>query len=306
MLKSKEEYLLEILKYPEEDNAIYLLEKFNEYSGLFVRNRKVLFLVKTNLEKNDAIKTEYLNLYSKLYVAPVAKESQFEAGEYNIIEYNGNFEDVVFKSYLELCSIYSNNFDKINFVDFFYSLVNMFQIPQEQQYKNLTGFYGELAFLSECLKNDVNYTDNWHYGSDSNAKYDFVFENCNADVKTILTDEIIVKLKYNQLFNKDKNYLIVTQLTKDNSGKSLNELLNSLKENLEIKNNYNFWLKVEKEKLRISQRSFEEERFSLRNIYIYDVKDINPFVGIADNVMNITFDIDLLESEYISVEKFLK
>ena len=114
MLKSKEEYLLEILKYPEEDNAIYLLEKFNEYSGLFVRNRKVLFLVKTNLEKNDAIKTEYLNLYSKLYVAPVAKESQFEAGEYNIIEYNGNFEDVVFKSYLELCSIYSNNFDKIN------------------------------------------------------------------------------------------------------------------------------------------------------------------------------------------------
>ena len=57
MLKDKEFYINELNKYPEDDNLVYLIEKFCDNAGLFVRNKKILYLVKTEEEKIKSIKT---------------------------------------------------------------------------------------------------------------------------------------------------------------------------------------------------------------------------------------------------------
>ncbi len=306
MLKDKEFYINELNKYPEDDNLVYLIEKFCDNAGLFVRNKKILYLVKTEGEKIKSIKTEYLNMFSNVCVSPVTEKSNFSAGNYNIIEFNGKFDDVVFNSFLELCYIHSQNINSVKFVEFFNSLVNMFQIPHEQRYKDLLGFYGEILFLIKCKSLGYNIIDNWHKGEHNNCKYDLVFKLCNADIKTVISQELIVTLKHNQLFNSDKNYLILMQLEKNNSGKTLNELLFELKNDNSIGYNYKFWVKVEKEKLKISPRDMEEERFSFKNCFIYDTSAINPFPTIPLKVTEIKYDLDLIDDDGCPLDEYIK
>lgn len=305
MLKDKSYYIGLISQY-KEDDVIYLVDEFCKDAGLFIRNNKFLYLVKDGSEIQNAIKTEYLNLFSKVDISPVSNNHTFPSGEYSLLEFNGNINDEMFNSFLELCYLHSQNVRNVNIFDFFNSLISLFQIPHEQQYKNFLGFYGEIELIVQSLLRNKNLISNWHVGETDNCKYDFVFKNCNAEIKTIVSQELIVTLKHNQLFNKDKNYLILVQLEKNNSGKTLKELLQQLKEINTVKNDYEFWLKIEKERLKIDKRSFEEEKLSLVDIYVYNANMIKPFEKIPTNVTKLNYDLDVIDFDSIALENFLK
>ena len=119
------------------------------------------------------------------------------------------------------------------------------------------------------------------------------------------TEEKIVKLKHNQLFNGDKNFLVVIQLEKSNAGNSLDDLLNMFKKIDILKNNYEFWIKVEQEKNRISKTSSSEEKFTFRGIYVYLADEINPMTQPSDLLSEIQYNYDLTSVKSYGIEKLL-
>lgn len=307
MLENKEKLLEVLSQYNENDDNVYLVNKFCDDAGLFIKSKKYLYMVKSESEKLASIKTDYLNIFLKVRVSPITTNSQFPAGEYDILEFNRDVHDDVFDSFLELCYLHSQNIGNVKFSDFFKSLISLFQTPHEQQYKNYLGLYGEISFLVNALKSGRNLIDNWHTGEEANAKYDLVFNKANADIKTILSKELIVTLKHDQLFNSDENYLVVMQLEKNNSGKTLRELIDYLQNNDEVRNNYMFWLKLENEKMKIDKRKLSEEKLSFVKCYVFYAKDVNPFNEIPNNITKLNYDMDLSESElFIDADAFLK
>lgn len=304
MLKSSIDLINILNTYPSDD-SVYLVEKLNENTGFFVKNKKCLYLSIGNEIKNSAIKTEYLNLFTNVFVSPISEYAQFKEGNYNILEFNRDVSDELFETFINLCRVHADNLKDVSFNDFFYALVNLFQIPPEQKYKNLIGFYGELQFIKYCINKGINVAEFWHKNSFSYSKYDFIFNNFNIEIKTIITEEKIVKIKHNQIFNSDKNFLVVIQLEKSNAGSSLNDLLDIFKRNDLLKNNYEFWIKVEQEKNRISKTSSIEEKFSFRDISVYFNNDINPMQEISELLTEIQYNYDLTSIKEYGIDKLI-
>lgn len=304
MLKKTIDAMAVLDKYPVDD-SVYLVEKLADGVGFFIKNKKFLYLSIGSGNKNDVIKTEYLSLFTNVFVSPISKDAQFKEGNYNILEFNRDVTDELFETFINLCRVHAENIEDVSFNDFFYALVNLFQIPPEQKYKNLIGFYGELQFIKYCVDNGINISEAWHKNSSSYSKYDFVLKNSNIEVKTIITEEKIVKLKHNQIFNGDKNFLVVIQLEKSNAGNSLDDLLTTFKQIDQFKNNYEFWIKVEQEKNRISKISSTEENFAFRGISVYLADEINPMTQPSDLLSEIQYNYDLTSVKSYGIEKLL-
>lgn len=291
------------------DDLIYLVEKLSENSGFFISNGHLLYIVKNyEHEKPQSVSTEYLNLNTNVEIRAFAEKQQFESGKYNIIEYipkvNGYF-DADLESFVNLCSAHALYMDSNNFIKFFYSLINIFQYPDKQDYKNLIGLFGELSvikFIYEQTGYDISST--WHK-TGSTGKYDFVLDKMNIEVKSSISTEKDVAIKHNQLFNNDNNYLAVVYLEKNNCGISTNQLLHELFSNPNCCNNYNFAINVEKEKKRISPTDADNVLFSVRNIFFYYAKEINPFNSVPDNVTSLSYKLNLSDSNKIEINSIL-
>lgn len=295
----------EIISSLPEDDLLYLVKKLTDKAGFFVSSKHLLYVV-SNCDREDSqsINTEHLQLNTNVDIHAFADNQQFKSGKYNIIDFippEGGYSDDDLQSFLNLCSAHALYMDARNFTKFFYSLINIFQIPAEQAYRNLVGLFGELSIIKYVFEKAGKDISSYWHKTGSNAKYDFVLNRYNIEVKTSLSLDLVVEIKHSQLFNNNKNYLAVVLLEKDNSGRSLNQLIQSLLSAPNYCNNYNFAINIEKEKKRVSTNDAENEFFSVRKVVFFNSDDINPFSSIPNEVDSLSYKLDLSDKNPIDL-----
>lgn len=299
--------ILDLLVKIPYDHSLYLIEEINENSGFFAENGKLFYLV-WNIESltHESIDTEFLTLNTNVNVTAVKNNQSFKDGYYNSIMFKGDMYDGNIESFIKLCSIYSQNAQEISFKKFFYSLINLFQFPKDQQFKNLLGLYGELKFIEYVYKElGFDISPQWHKDG-SYSKYDFTCKMANFEVKTIQSEELIVTIKHNQLFNEDKNYLVVISAEKNNCGETVNQLIKKLQSAEKFCNNYNFNFNIEKEKKRISPIEVNTILFTVKDICIYYASAINMFSNIPESITNLKYSLDLSLKKSVAISQILE
>ncbi|MCQ2375682.1 MAG: PD-(D/E)XK motif protein [Salinivirgaceae bacterium] len=291
--------LLYRIKECPHDDTLYLLEKISNGGGFFALNGNFLYMVpNTEACTSQNIKTEYLRLQTSTHISAFnVSTPSFGNGYYNFIElFIAEKDNCVenISAFVNLCVSYAVNSDEIDFISFFDSLVKIFQLPPEQQYKNLIGLYGELSvikFFFENFREDLSLY--WHTEG-VNSKIDIVTPYISIEVKTTPSNLFVFKLKHSQLFdNTSKTYLAAVSISENNSGESLNELVEEMLNHTEYCNSFSFALNLEAEKRRISPREAESRRFQIKNIKLYSAKDICPFPVIPDIISDLSYKIDL-------------
>lgn len=291
-------FLYRIKECPHDD-TLYLLEKVSSGGGFFALNGNFLYMVpNTTVCTSQNIKTEYLRLQTNTHISAFNVSSQsFGNGYYNFIElFIAEKDDCVenLAAFINLCISYAFNSDEIDFISFFDSLVKIFQLPPEQQYKNLIGLYGELLVIKFYFENFGEDLSRYWHTEGVNSKIDIVTPYINIEVKTTPSNLLVFKLKHSQLFdNTAKTYLAAVSILENNSGESLNELVEEMLNHTEYCNSFSFALNIEAEKRRISPKEAESRRFLFKNIRIYNAKDICPFSVIPDIISDLSYKIDL-------------
>lgn len=293
-------HILDKITHIPQDSTLYLLEKLPCGTGLFASNGNILYLV-PNTENCSAvsIKTEYLRVETNIFVSAFNPSvSSFENGYYNYVELQlSTLNDVEtnLSAFVNLCLAHANYTHGEDFLSFFDSLVSLFQLPREQQYKNLIGLMGEMSLIEYVYQNyKEDISEYWHTDGVS-SRLDFTCPYANLEVKTTSTDSLSFAIKHNQLFaNPEKNYLVAVEIEENNSGRTLNELIANLQDNPDICNSLRFNVNVEKEKRRISITEMNSRRFVIKNINAYRAKDINPFVNIPNCVEDLSYKLNLL------------
>ena len=291
--------LNKILSVPK-DNMLYLIEKFPGNTGLFASNGNVLYMV-----LNDEscpymnVKTDFLNLHTNIFVSAFNSSApSFESGYYNSVELlltEPNDREANLSAFINLCLAHSTYMKGQNFISFFDSLVSLFQLPREQQYKNLVGLMGELLLMEYIYLNfKEDLSQYWHVGGVS-SRLDFTCPYANFEVKATTTDSQSFTVKHNQLFvNSEKNYLVTVSIEENNSGCTLEEIITRMLKDSNYCNNLRFSVNVEKEKRRVSPSEINSRRFVLKKINAYHATDINPFVNVPNCIEDLSYKLNLL------------
>ncbi len=289
------------------DGSIYLIDKLSDISGFFMVKGHLLYMVYNSEEtSHQNLSTEYLKLNTNIDIVSVKNDQKFKTGKYNLLEIipvANEYPDELLSSFINLCISHTTYMNAKNFVSFFYSLISLFQTPKEQNYKNLVGFIGELFLLKSFAEDyDFDISDYWHtYGSSDN--YDIVLPKCNIEIKTTSSEDELITIKHIQIFNTENNYLASIIINEDNSGMSLNELINNMLSNHKCFNSFNFSLNIEKEKRRVSPVDAETKRFILKEISIYRAETINPFKNIPDEISNLSYKMSLMDKPQVNIDE---
>ena len=306
--------MLEIVKNTlatcPRDSGIYLVYKLSDVSGFFMSEKHLIYMAYNNESvSHQSLATEFLRLNTNIEITAIENDHQFESGKYNVIEIlpvDGSYDDANLDSFVNLCVAHTKFMGASAFVKFFYSLVNLFQYPKEQTFKNLVGFFGELSFLNYAsMVLNVDFSNKWHV-SGSMDKYDIALDSCNLEIKTTMSADELIEIKHSQLFNSDKNFLVTVMIEENTGGKTIKSLLAEMQTHAAHFKSYNFALNVEKEKKRISPIDAETKRFILKAVTIYDAGEINPFQNIPDNISKLTYKLDLAGVSTVELDTLIK
>lgn len=295
------EQLLNKIRSVPKDNTLYLLEKFPCETGLFASNGNVLYMVRNNEHcASMNVKTDFLNLDTNIFVSAFNQSvSSFENGYYNSVELElSESSDIEanFSAFVNLCLAHSTYMRGKDFLSFFDSLVSLFQLPREQQFKNLVGLMGELLLIEYVYQNFKEDLSLYWHNEGSYSRLDFTCPYANFEVKTTLKGSLNFTIKHNQLFvNSENNYLVTVSIEENNSGRTLEELITMLLQNPVICNGLNFSVNIEKEKRRISPSEITSRRFVLKKISVFRATDINPFVNVPDCIEDLSYKLDLIQ-----------
>jgi len=290
----------------KNDEYFYLLYFINPISGLFVNKNRIFYAIKNfqNI-KTENIKTDLLALQTNRLIITTDNNNSLESGYYNLIEFKDDINSENFDSFISLCIMHSNIADEKPINSFFNSLINLFQVPREQHYRNIVGLFGELYFIKYIYDTyNINIVNYWHQ-MDSNDKFDFKFKNMYVEVKTTLKNNPIVKIKHQQIFNynADKLYLVVNQIQENYSGKTLLELSEEIKLFCDNTTQYVFALKMEEEKRKITLFDYKNKKFSVNNLSIYKVSNLKTINDIPTYISDIKYSYDFTTIDSISFDK---
>lgn len=288
-----------------ESDSLYLLSKLSEDTGFFFLKGQVLLLTSNVNEKNNTTRdTEKLTLSTRVYIEAVENDHTFSNGYYDYVLFKGTSEESDFDMFIKICCLYINSVETVSLKEFFYTILEMFQMPGEQQYKNLIGLYGELCVLKNLYEaKGKNMSRYWH--NNSSDKNDYVGEDLIIEVKTTMSKLLEVKLKHDQLFSKDGIILAVVQLDEDNGGCSLTELITTITGYEEFKNDFIFQVKLAKEMKRISPVEADDRHFTLLQIKYYNNMDIPTISDIPDGMSCISYNYALAFVNDIDIDNFL-
>lgn len=276
------------------EDTIYLIEKITDSIGFFAYNKHFVFLELNDTKDNSSnIKTEYLSLYINIKISSENVKNSFNDGNYNVIVYEGMYNDENFESFVSLCKVYALNSDELSFKDFFNSLVSLFQLPKEQKILNGIGLYGELKLIQFVKDNyNVDLTKYWHINGVF-SKHDFNYKDLKIECKTTVSSKNIITVKHEQLFNSDKCILVKINCDLDNDGESIENLQQKLLSKSYFYNNLKFSILLMKEIKRISIDNYKNMKFTLKGIDFYYSDEINPFSSIPENVLNMSYQLDI-------------
>lgn len=289
--------LLNDLNLTPNTESLYLLEKLTESSGFFGMQTKLLYVAKNVHQlKHNSVDTELLSIKTHLYITAIENTSHFSSGYYNIILFKGSPENENINAFIRLCRIHSTHSEELSFWEFFYSLSSLFHPSHEQHYKNLVGLWGELEFMRQIyitLGRDLSF--DWHKNG-SYSKYDFISPKSNIEVKTVVGNLPIVKIKHDQIFNNEKIILSVICIVNDEYGESIIDLIDYLRKIRNCFNGLNFNINIERELQRISPITAKEAKFKLISMSLYNTEKLDVFERIPFPISDLQYTYDLCET----------
>ena len=296
---------LEILKTQidsiTDTSSIYLIEALTSTAGFFATNSKLLYIAKDIYEYSyEGIETDYLKLQTHVRINCVKNNQTFSDDYYNVISFKGNMDDSNITPFIQLCTIHANNSDDLNFKDFFYSLISLFQLPTEQAFKNAVGLYRELKFMQYVKKRkNIDISASWHK-SGSYSQYDFSNGESSLEIKTTMSDTSEVTIKHQQIFNDHSCTLVIVNCEQYENGETLEEVITTMYSDPDAFNNIYFSINLAKELKRVSTSDVKKIRFGVRQILFFSTEDINPFPFIPDNVSKLSYKLDISELPSLS------
>lgn len=288
--------LVNLLNSIDDHNGIYLLEPLNSESGFFASDEQLSYVSLDTFEyPYEGIDTDYLRLQTHVRISAAENNQTFADDYYNIIIYKGNLKDGNLDSFVQLCRIHAENSEELNFKDFFYSLITLFQLPAEQETKNAIGLYGELKFIQQVYKTyGKDISEFWHRKG-TYSQYDFSSGEKSLEVKTTLSDQPEVSIKHDQIFCDHPCYLIVVNCDRYDNGETIEELIEFIRREPTAFRGMNFSINLAKELKRVSVKDVREIKLDVRYIDIYDIETINPFPTIPDSVSHMIYRLDMSE-----------
>lgn len=291
------------------DGMIYLIYRISETSGFFmVRRHLVYMVVNKEFIPHQNVATEFLQLNTDIEISSIERAQQFSSGKYNMLELlpvKEGYDDSVLASFVNLCMTHAEHGNEVGFVDFFYSLIELFQYPREQDYKNLIGLFGEVSFLRYVYSTTgIDLSEVWHIEGVA-SKYDIVTDKGNIEIKSTRSSDALITIKHNQLFNADRNFLATVMLDESPDGITLNQLLSALRCQSSGFRGYSFALNLEKEKRRISPIDAETKRLKAIEFKVYNATAVNPFKQVPENVSNLIYQLDLTDQQEVVLNELL-
>lgn len=286
----------------KDKDTLYLIKPITEKTGFFSSDGKLIFIAKDEAGlTSEGIETEYLRLQTHIKISSVKNFQTFEDGYYNLIIFNADSSNDNIFDFINLCEIYAENEEELSFRDFFYTLISIFQLPSLKKYINAIGLYGELKFMEHCAKEmDLDISQYWHKNGEL-SKYDFSNGDNFIEIKSTSTGSDIVTIKHNQIFEVSDGYLVLVSAIKDDTGETIDELIERMQDEKNYFNNINFNVNLTKELKRISEIDCQTVRFVPIEIKMFNTKDINPFDNIPVEVKELTYRYDM--SGCIELEK---
>ncbi len=272
-----------------KEDYLYLLYRLDNESGFFFHQEKLLFMRKTNdLDKNATKSyTEYLSFLPEVEITSVSNDATFKEGRYNLLYFNHDYNDERSELFVNLCDVYIKNNDKISLYDFFSMLKSMFYEKTENDFKNMMGLYGELSLIKKVYEEKkLNICGNWHINGKF-SKYDFIFDELNIEVKTSLDKLEAFKIKHNQVFNDQNNYICTVMIEKNETGNTLSELVTELKLIDEIKQNLTFMIKLENELFKY--KNIIQDKFWIVSVNFYNINDLSKVTDIPAEVSHLEY-----------------
>lgn len=284
-----------------DTTSIYLLEALTEIAGFFANEGKLLYIAKDIYGYHyEGIETDYLKLQTHVRISSVKNNQTFRNDYYNVIIYKGNLDDSNISSFIQLCAIHANNSDDLNFKEFFYSLIALFQLPTEQAFKNAVGLYGELKFMQYVKeRTQVDISTSWHK-SGSYSQYDFSNGKSSIEIKTTMSDNSEVTIKHQQIFGGHPCTLAVINCEQYENGETIEDVIAAMYADPAAFKGMNFSINLAKELKRVSIADVKEIRFCVRQIQLFAAKDINPFPIIPDAVDKLSYKLDISELNPLS------
>lgn len=289
---------IESIDNPE---SIYLLEQLSTEAGFFSTDRKFVFLIRDDSNYNyEGVETEYLRLQTHLRISAVNNHQSFKDDYYNLILYKGDFSDQNIYSFVHLCSIYASRSNELDFKEFFYSLITLFQLQEEQKYKNALGLFGELKLMlyaKETLGIDMSHC--WHKDG-SFSKFDFSNGSNNLEIKTSSLEENEVLIKHDQIFGIHPCKLVVMSCEEYTNGETIEDLVAKLYDYSDAFNSIQFSINLTKELKRLSDDDIRNKKFLCKKISFYSTDIINPFPLVPDTIRKMNYILDLSDFDSLS------
>ena len=286
----------------KDKDTLYLIEPITEKTGFFSQDGKLIFIVKDEAGlRPEGIDTEYLKLQTHIKLSSVKNFQTFEDGYYNLIVFNAETSNENIFDFINLCEIYARNEEELSFRDFFYTLISIFQLPSEKMYLNAIGLYGELKFMEYCAKEiDLDISTYWHRNGEL-SKYDFSNGDNFIEIKSTSNGSEIATIKHKQIFEVSDGYLVLVSTYTDDTGETIDELIESMHKEEKYFKNINFNATLTKELKRVSEVDCQTMRFVVNEIKMFNTKDIDPFDNIPVGITELIYRYDL--SECIEIEK---
>ena len=286
----------------KDKDTLYLIEPITEKTGFFSQDGKLIFIVKDEAGlRPEGIDTEYLKLQTHIKLSSVKNFQTFEDGYYNLIVFNAETSNENIFDFINLCEIYARNEEELSFRDFFYTLISIFQLPSEKMYLNAIGLYGELKFMEYCAKEiDLDISTYWHRNGEL-SKYDFSNGDNFIEIKSTSNGSEIATIKHKQIFEVSDGYLVLVSTYTDDTGETIDELIESMHKEEKYFKNINFNATLTKELKRVSEVDCQTMRFVVNEIKMFNTKDIYPFDNIPVGITELNYKYDL--SECIEIEK---
>lgn len=286
----------------KDKDTLYLIEQITEKTGFFSQDGKLIFIVKDEAGlRPEGIDTEYLKLQTHIKLSSVKNFQTFEDGYYNLIVFNAETSNENIFDFINLCEIYARNEEELSFRDFFYTLISIFQLPSEKMYLNAIGLYGELKFMEYCAKEiDLDISTYWHRNGEL-SKYDFSNGDNFIEIKSTSNGSEIATIKHKQIFEVSDGYLVLVSTYTDDTGETIDELIESMHKEEKYFKNINFNATLTKELKRVSEVDCQTMRFVVNEIKMFNTKDIDPFDNIPVGITELNYKYDL--SECIEIEK---
>lgn len=293
-----------ILKLMDEvhgSGGLYLLAPINQVAGFFTSQNNLIYIAQDDTaHSTESVETDYLQLQTHVWITGVKNNQTFHNGFYNLIIYKEiiNIENTI--AFINLCETHACHREELNFKDFFYSLITLFQLPKEQSYKNAVGLFGELKLMQFAReKSNIDLSFAWHRNG-TYSRYDFSSSGLCLEVKTTSVEEDIVTIKHKQIFVDFPCYLAVITCGQYDSGQTINELILDMQKEKGYFDSINFSINLAKELRRISPNDAQNLRFEVVKIRLFSAPEINPFEEIPDNVTSLTYKLELSDFESLS------